>query len=93
MEWLYGTSRKECCQFESVGRSIGPALSTNKAAMIAAAAYSRFRAGMIADTSLNAAPSLSLAWKNRLQETAPRCRTLALCRRSCVPWQEQDERR
>jgi N6-L-threonylcarbamoyladenine synthase len=37
------------------------ALSTDNAAMIAAAAYSRFRAGILADTSLNADPSLSLA--------------------------------
>src|SRR6202045_606053 len=37
------------------------ALSTDNAAMIAAAAYSRFRAGIIADTSLNADPSLALA--------------------------------
>jgi len=37
------------------------ALSTDNAAMIAAAAYSRFRAGMLADTSLNADPSLALA--------------------------------
>jgi len=37
------------------------ALSTDNAAMIAAAAYSRFRAGVFADTSLNADPSLRLA--------------------------------
>src|SRR6266852_1646621 len=37
------------------------ALSTDNAAMIAAAAYSRFRAGIIAGTSLNADPSLALA--------------------------------
>jgi N6-L-threonylcarbamoyladenine synthase len=37
------------------------ALSTDNAAMIAAAAYSRFRAGIIADATLNADPSLSLA--------------------------------
>src|SRR5437879_6512144 len=37
------------------------ALSTDNAAMIAAAAYSRFRAGILADTSLNADPSLILA--------------------------------
>jgi N6-L-threonylcarbamoyladenine synthase len=37
------------------------ALSTDNAAMIAAAAYSRFRAGIFADTSLNADPSLKLA--------------------------------
>jgi N6-L-threonylcarbamoyladenine synthase len=37
------------------------ALSTDNAAMIAAAAYSRFRAGQFADTSLNADPSLKLA--------------------------------
>ena len=36
------------------------ALSTDNAAMIAAAAYSRFRAGIIADTTLNADPSLAL---------------------------------
>lgn len=36
------------------------ALSTDNAAMIAAAAYSRFRAGFLADTSLNADPSLAL---------------------------------
>jgi N6-L-threonylcarbamoyladenine synthase len=37
------------------------ALSTDNAAMIAAAAYSRFRAGILADTRLNADPSLALA--------------------------------
>jgi N6-L-threonylcarbamoyladenine synthase len=37
------------------------ALSTDNAAMIAAAAYSRFRAGTTADASLNADPSLALA--------------------------------
>ena len=37
------------------------ALSTDNAAMIAAAAYFRFRAGDLADTSLNADPSLKLA--------------------------------
>jgi len=37
------------------------ALSTDNAAMIAAAAYFRFRAGEFADTSLNADPSLKLA--------------------------------
>ena len=37
------------------------ALSTDNAAMIAAAAYSRFRAGIVADLSLNADPSLALA--------------------------------
>ena len=37
------------------------ALSTDNAAMIAAAAYSRFRAGRLADLALNADPSLSLA--------------------------------
>jgi tRNA N6-adenosine threonylcarbamoyltransferase len=36
------------------------ALSTDNAAMIAAAAYPRLRAGILADTSLNADPSLSL---------------------------------
>src|SRR5882757_6616772 len=36
------------------------ALSTDNAAMIAAAAYSRFRAGIVADTTLNADPSLAL---------------------------------
>jgi N6-L-threonylcarbamoyladenine synthase len=37
------------------------ALSTDNAAMIAAAAYSRLRAGELADASLNADPSLKLA--------------------------------
>lgn len=37
------------------------ALSTDNAAMIAAAAYSRFRAGILADATLNADPSLALA--------------------------------
>ena len=37
------------------------ALSTDNAAMIAAAAYPRFRAGILADTFLNADPSLALA--------------------------------
>ena len=37
------------------------ALSTDNAAMIAAAAYSRLRAGRLADLTLNADPSLSLA--------------------------------
>ena len=37
------------------------ALSTDNAAMIAAAAYFRFRAGQLAGTSLNAEPSLKLA--------------------------------
>jgi N6-L-threonylcarbamoyladenine synthase len=37
------------------------ALSTDNAAMIAAAAYSRLRSGTLADTSLNADPSLALA--------------------------------
>jgi N6-L-threonylcarbamoyladenine synthase len=37
------------------------ALSTDNAAMIAAAAYFRLRAGQLADTSLNADPSLKLA--------------------------------
>lgn len=36
-------------------------LSTDNAAMIAAAAYPRLRAGLLADTSLNADPSLALA--------------------------------
>jgi tRNA N6-adenosine threonylcarbamoyltransferase len=36
------------------------ALSTDNAAMIAAAAYSRFRAGLFADTSLNPDPALIL---------------------------------
>jgi N6-L-threonylcarbamoyladenine synthase len=37
------------------------ALSTDNAAMIAAAAYSRLRAGILADARLNADPSLALA--------------------------------
>ena len=37
------------------------ALSTDNAAMIAAAAYARLRAGLLADLTLNADPSLSLA--------------------------------
>lgn len=37
------------------------ALSTDNAAMIAAAAYARFRAGLLADVTLNADPSLALA--------------------------------
>ncbi len=37
------------------------ALSTDNAAMIAAAAYSRFRAGITAGVQLNADPSLALA--------------------------------
>jgi len=37
------------------------ALSTDNAAMIAAAAYSRFKAGIFADASLNPDPSLKLA--------------------------------
>jgi len=37
------------------------ALSTDNAAMIAAAAYSRLRSGILAGTSLNADPSLALA--------------------------------
>ncbi len=37
------------------------ALSTDNAAMIAAAAYSRFKAGIFADSSLNPDPSLRLA--------------------------------
>ena len=36
-------------------------LSTDNAAMIAAAAYSRFRNGIVADATLNADPSLALA--------------------------------
>lgn len=54
--------------FEEQGRGKGlevffpsRALSTDNAAMIAAAAFSRFRAGQFADTSLNADPSLKLA--------------------------------
>lgn len=37
------------------------ALSTDNAAMIAAAAYARLRAGVLADSSLNADPALTLA--------------------------------
>jgi N6-L-threonylcarbamoyladenine synthase len=37
------------------------ALSTDNAAMIAAAAYEKFRAGVFGDASLNADPSLALA--------------------------------
>jgi len=54
--------------FEERARSAGldalfpsRALSTDNAAMIAAAAYPRFRAGAFADASLNADPSLALA--------------------------------
>jgi N6-L-threonylcarbamoyladenine synthase len=54
--------------FEERGRAAGidvffpsRALSTDNAAMIAAAAYYRFRAGEFADTSLNADASLKLA--------------------------------
>jgi N6-L-threonylcarbamoyladenine synthase len=54
--------------FEQRGKSAGievffpsRALSTDNAAMIAAAAYSRFRASVIADLSLNADASLRLA--------------------------------
>ncbi len=54
--------------FEERGKSAGVevffpsrALSTDNAAMIAAAAYSSFRAGIFADTTLNADPSLALA--------------------------------
>ena len=54
--------------FEERGQSRGievffpsRALSTDNAAMIAAAAYFRFRANQFADTSLNADPSLKLA--------------------------------
>jgi N6-L-threonylcarbamoyladenine synthase len=54
--------------FEGRGKSQGidvffpsRALSTDNAAMIAAAAYERFRAGILADSSLNADPSLALA--------------------------------
>jgi len=53
--------------FEERGKSRGlevyfpsRALSTDNAAMIAAAAYSRLRAGMLADISLNADPGLAL---------------------------------
>jgi N6-L-threonylcarbamoyladenine synthase len=54
--------------FEERAKSMGVevffpsrALSTDNAAMIAAAAYSRLRAGILADTGLNADPSLVLA--------------------------------
>jgi N6-L-threonylcarbamoyladenine synthase len=54
--------------FEERGKSAGTdvffpsrALSTDNAAMIAAAAYSRFRNGILADVTLNADPCLSLA--------------------------------
>src|SRR5262249_62130102 len=54
--------------FEERGKSAGiqtffpsRALSTDNAAMIAAAAYPRLRAGFLADTSLNAAASLPLS--------------------------------
>jgi N6-L-threonylcarbamoyladenine synthase len=54
--------------FEERAKSLGVevffpsrALSTDNAAMIAAAAYSRFRAGIFADVTLNADPSLALA--------------------------------
>jgi N6-L-threonylcarbamoyladenine synthase len=54
--------------FEERGNSAGievffpsRALSTDNAAMIAAAAYSRLRAGDLADSSLNADPALKLA--------------------------------
>jgi N6-L-threonylcarbamoyladenine synthase len=54
--------------FEERGKSRGlevffpsRALSTDNAAMIAAAAYSRLRAGILADVTLNADPSLALA--------------------------------
>ncbi|MHB8501922.1 MAG: tRNA (adenosine(37)-N6)-threonylcarbamoyltransferase complex transferase subunit TsaD [Candidatus Acidiferrales bacterium] len=54
--------------FEERGKSKGlevffpsRALSTDNAAMIAAAAYERFRAGIFGDASLNADPSLVLA--------------------------------
>jgi N6-L-threonylcarbamoyladenine synthase len=54
--------------FEERGKSKGievffpsRALSTDNAAMIAAAAFERFRAGIFADASLNADPSLALA--------------------------------
>ncbi len=54
--------------FEDRGKSAGiqtffpsRALSTDNAAMIAAAAFPRFHAGILADTSLNAAASLPLA--------------------------------
>jgi N6-L-threonylcarbamoyladenine synthase len=54
--------------FEARGKAAGievffpsRALSTDNAAMIAAAAYPRFRAGIFADAGLNADPSLTLA--------------------------------
>jgi N6-L-threonylcarbamoyladenine synthase len=54
--------------FEERGKSAGievffpsRALSTDNAAMIAAAAYPRLRAGILADITLNADPSLALA--------------------------------
>jgi N6-L-threonylcarbamoyladenine synthase len=54
--------------FEARGKAAGiavffpsRALSTDNAAMIAAAAYPRFRAGIFADARLNAEPSLALA--------------------------------
>jgi N6-L-threonylcarbamoyladenine synthase len=54
--------------FESRGKASGVevffpsrALSTDNAAMIAAAAYARLRAGILADGSLNADPALTLA--------------------------------
>ncbi|HYK40085.1 MAG TPA: tRNA (adenosine(37)-N6)-threonylcarbamoyltransferase complex transferase subunit TsaD, partial [Candidatus Eremiobacteraceae bacterium] len=54
--------------FEERGRALGiqtffpsRALSTDNAAMIAAAAYPRFRAGIFADVSLNATASLPLS--------------------------------
>jgi N6-L-threonylcarbamoyladenine synthase len=54
--------------FEERGKSSGievffpsRALSTDNAAMIAAAAFERFRAGVFGDRSLNADPSLALA--------------------------------
>jgi N6-L-threonylcarbamoyladenine synthase len=54
--------------FEARGKAAGievffpsRALSTDNAAMIAAAAYPRFRAGIFADAGLNADPSLALA--------------------------------
>ena len=54
--------------FEERARPVGievffpsRALSTDNAAMIAAAAYARFRAGRLADVTLNADPSLALA--------------------------------
>lgn len=41
--------------------SLSRALSTDSAAMIAATAYAHFRAGILADVTLNADPSLPLA--------------------------------